>query len=77
MIPERERQYTEGNQFDHVRYWHDADWGHPLPPQAPDFWCAVHARPLTWREAHCQGEGLCCSWCRDPMTAPPSQIIAS
>lgn len=76
-IPDRERDYTDstGKQFDHMRYWKDQPGG-PPPPTDPAYWCAVHRRPLTWRESQYAGAGPRCAWCRDPMTAPVSDLEA-
>jgi hypothetical protein len=35
------------------------------PPQSERFWCPVQRRPLTWQEAHYDGAGPRCGWCRE------------
>lgn len=49
----------------------------PPVPKDPRFWCAVHKRPTTYKEALWEGDGPCCSWCRDSslMVPKPKQTF--
>jgi len=57
--------------FDHYEYWRQRE-DRPAVPHDPRWWCAVHARPLTWDETH-RPERPQCSWCNPyPAPLPPS-----
>jgi hypothetical protein len=57
-----------------AEYHRNSTGPRPPVPKDPRFWCNVHKRPTTYKESMWDGEGPCCSWCRDPnLLAPKSK----